>query len=180
MTRPRNTPSTPSLFLGIDPGTAVTGWAVLEASGSRLRAVEYGCVRTAPGQTLSQRLHEISAAVEELLHRFKPSAVAIEQAFYGKNIQSMLRLGEARGAILATCARTGHAVYEYPTASVKKAITGQGRGDKTQVQFMLQRLLNLSAPPSPLDASDALALAVTLALESAHPLAAAMSSARRS
>ncbi|MEZ6194780.1 MAG: crossover junction endodeoxyribonuclease RuvC [Planctomycetota bacterium] len=153
------------LVLGLDPGTAVTGWGLVSREGSRLSCVEYGCWKTSAGTPLPRRLLQITEGLEALLARTRPDAVAIEQAFFGKNVQSALRLGEARGSLLLTCARLGIETHEYPTASVKKALVGNGRADKTQVQFMLTRLLRMSAPPEPLDASDALALAFTLAME---------------
>ena len=151
-----------ALVLGIDPGTRVTGIGFVRRFGSRFEVVDYGAWRARDGMTRAERLGDLSRHVEQLCQTRTPAAVALEQAFIGRNIQSALRLGEARGAILAACARCDVTVVEYPTATVKKAIVGNGRAAKEQVQFMLQRLLNLSEPPRPLDASDALALAFTL------------------
>jgi crossover junction endodeoxyribonuclease RuvC len=168
----RTTEAAGELILGIDPGTAVCGWGLIHRRGNRLRHVDHGAWRTPAKQPLSSRLLFIATELEALIKERQPQAVAVEQAFFGKNVQSALRLGEARGVILATSARCGLAPVEYPTANVKKALVGNGRADKTQVQFMLQRLLRMDSPPEPLDASDALALAYTLGLESSFQRAA--------
>jgi len=156
-----------SIIVGIDPGTAVTGFAVVRARGNRITAAAWGCWRTKPADAIGHRLAGLVAQLDTLLEEWSPDALALEQAFFGKNVQSALRLGEARGALLAAAARRDVDVVEYPTASVKKRVVGNGRADKTQVQFMLQRLLHLEEPPRPLDASDALALAYALACDRA-------------
>ena len=154
----------PIRILGIDPGTAVTGWGIVERRGSRFTSSAHGAFRPAKNLSREARLSMLTERLAELIQETEPRAVALEQAFLGKNIQSALRLGEARGALLAACGRQGVPVREFPTASVKKAVVGNGRADKTQVQFMLRRLLAMSELPTPLDASDALALAFTLAV----------------
>lgn len=162
---PDATSNRSELILGVDPGTAVCGWGLIAREGNRMRHVDHGVWRTPAKAPLATRLHHIATGLETLIKERSPQAVAVEQAFFGKNVQSALRLGEARGVILATCARCGLEPVEYPTAVVKKSLVGNGRADKSQVQFMLTRLLKMDAPPEPLDASDALALAYTLALE---------------
>lgn len=157
------------LILGIDPGTSVTGWGLLRRKGTLITAVDHGCWRTRRQDSLSTRLSTIVKGVRAALETHRPAAVSLEQAFYGRNIQSTLRLGEARGAILAACGDEGIPVYEYATATVKKIVVGSGRADKSQVQFMLQKLLKLTEPPKPHDASDALALAYSLAMEATRP-----------
>lgn len=155
----------PRLILGIDPGTAVTGWGLVHREGTRLEPAGHGAWRTSKVEGRAPKLAFLCERLEELLEEKKPDVVALEQAFLGKNIQSSLRLGEARGALMATCARAKIPVVEFPTASVKKAVVGNGRADKSQVQFMLQRLLGLKEPPRPADAGDALALAFALAVD---------------
>ena len=155
-------------ILGIDPGNAVTGWGVVDRQGTRLLARAHGVWRGEAGLARSAALARLSDRLIDLIRRVGPQIVAIEEAFLGKNIQSALRLGEARGALLAAAARVdGIRVVEYPTASVKKAVVGNGRADKRQVQFMTQKLLGLAEPPRPLDASDALAIAVVAATDPA-------------
>ncbi|MCA9322547.1 MAG: crossover junction endodeoxyribonuclease RuvC [Planctomycetes bacterium] len=152
-------------ILGFDPGTSVTGWGVVDRQGNRYQSAGYGTLRPVKGESRETRLAWLQDEAETLIQRASPHRIALEQAFLGKNIQSALRLGEARGALLAAAGRRGVEVVEYPTATVKKAIAGNGRADKQQLQFMLQRLLGLADPPKPLDASDALALALALALD---------------
>ncbi len=153
------------LILGIDPGLSVTGWGLVRKDGNRLVSKGAGAWRPPRSLGIAPRLAWLTERLADCIREHRPSALALEQAFVGRNIQSALRLGEARGAILAVCGRMNLEVHEYPTASVKKAVVGSGRADKTQVNFMLQRLLGLTEPPKPLDASDALALAYTLATD---------------
>ncbi len=153
------------LILGIDPGLSVTGWGLVHKEGSRLTSRGAGAWRPPRDLARAPRLAWLTERLSHCIQQHRPDALALEQAFVGRNIQSALRLGEARGAILAACGGQRLAVHEYPTASVKKAVVGSGRADKSQVNFMLQRLLGLTEPPKPLDASDALALAYTLAMD---------------
>ncbi len=153
------------LVLGIDPGLSVTGWGLVHKNGNRLGSKGSGAWRPPRSLAIAPRLAWLTEKLAACIREHRPDALALEQAFVGRNIQSALRLGEARGAILAVCGRMNVQVHEYPTASVKKAVVGSGRADKSQVNFMLQRLLGLERPPKPLDASDALALAYTLAMD---------------
>ncbi|MCB9831076.1 MAG: crossover junction endodeoxyribonuclease RuvC [Planctomycetes bacterium] len=152
-------------MVGIDPGLTVTGYGLIALEGNRLRHVEHGVWRRGPGVDGGQRLAELGDRLEAYLARHRPSAVAIEQAFLGKNVQSTLRLGEARGALIVACVRQGLVPIEFPAATVKKAITGNGRAAKEQVQYMVAKLLALPRQPEPADAADALAVAMTLALD---------------
>ncbi|MEE9392151.1 MAG: crossover junction endodeoxyribonuclease RuvC [Planctomycetota bacterium] len=163
----RRTPPRPKseFILGIDPGTAATGWGLIRREGNRLRAVSCGTWRTKARDPLPQRLVQLAQALDEFLENHHPDGIAIEQAFLGKNIQSTMRLGEARGALMLTCAKRNIPIWEYPTATVKKSVVGNGRADKTQVRYMLVKLLNMTTAPESLDASDALGLAFTLASE---------------
>lgn len=151
------------IILGIDPGTAACGWGVVSVEGNRIRSLGYGCWRTHPKTSRATRLAELVEGFATVSDRFHPTHFAIEEAFGGKNIQSALRLGEARGALLVAAAQAGLPIEEYSPATVKKCVVGNGRADKEQVQFMIQRLLGLSEPPTPLDASDALAIAFAMA-----------------
>lgn len=143
--------------VGIDPGTSVTGWAVVDGPFHHARALGYGSWRL--HGTLSARLCRMSQSLAEILARYEPTVVVVERNFAGHNVQSALRLGEARGAILATLGAYAVEVAEYTPAAVKLAVTGSGRATKTQVQAMVTRLLHLSGQPG-VDAADALALAL--------------------
>ena len=147
--------------LGIDPGTAVTGYGVVApANGRPGRLIECGVIRTSPKQPMSDRLSALYDGVVELLERHAPGAVAIEGAFYGKNVRTTIALGQARGVILLAAARAGVRIAEFAPAAVKRAVAAGGRGTKTQVATMVQQLLRLSRPPAPSDAADGVALAL--------------------
>lgn len=149
------------MVLGIDPGTAVTGYGVVEQSGSRsLRLVECGVIRTSPKRPLSLRLREIFEGVNGLIERHAPAAVAVEGVFFGKNARTAMVLGHARGAVLLAAALQDLDVAEYPPAEVKNAVVGTGSATKHQVGFMTQKLLRLKEPPRPADAADGVAVAL--------------------
>jgi crossover junction endodeoxyribonuclease RuvC len=150
----------PVRVLGIDPGTRSVGFGVVDAEGSRLRPVTFGVV--APGRMkgdLPARLHAIHLGLREAIREHAPDAVAIEEAFYGKSVQSALRIGEGRGVALLAAAAEGVPVHQYPPATVKKAVTGSGNAHKSQVGRMVRVLLSLSGD-LPEDAADALAVAI--------------------
>jgi crossover junction endodeoxyribonuclease RuvC len=144
--------------LGIDPGLRRTGFGVIDSDGRRLRYVGSGTIAV-PSGPLPQRLGEILFSVREVCQQFKPDAAAIEIVFLNTNPQSTLLLGQARGAALCGLVDQGLSVAEYAALHIKKAVVGTGRASKEQVQHMVQRLLGLSAAPSP-DAADALACAI--------------------
>jgi phosphoribosylaminoimidazole-succinocarboxamide synthase len=156
--RPAPGPEETPLVLGIDPGTRTLGFAVLLA-GANPRMREFGAVRLKLGDPLSLRLKAIHQALGEVIVRHRPQVVVVEEAFYGKNFQSAIRIGEARGVAILVGAMAGLPVVQYSPAMVKKAVTGNGAADKRQVQRMVARLLGLEELPEPLDASDALAIA---------------------
>ena len=151
------------LILGIDPGTAVTGYGVIR-TGAQPVLVECGVIRTKPDRALSARLKDISDGVRELLARHQPDAMAVEDVFYARNVRTTIVLGHARGVILLAGADAGVAIHEYPPAEIKKAITGAGNATKTQVQFMITKLLRLKSAPQPADAADGVAAALTCAM----------------
>lgn len=152
-------------ILGIDPGTAVTGYGVIAPSSTRVgRLVECGVIRTDATQPLGDRLDTLFEGVTALLERHRPDAVAVENVFYGKNVRTTVTLGHARGVILLAAARAGVPVREFSPATVKKNVVGTGRAAKAQVGFMVQKLLNLATAPTPDDAADGVALALTLIL----------------
>lgn len=151
--------------LGIDPGTAVTGYGVVEPADGRLgRLLECGIIRTNPRQELWHRLDTLFEGISELIARHDPSTVAVETAFYGKNVRTTLVLGQVRGVILLAAARAQVEIVEFPPAVVKKRIVGNGRAMKPQVGYMVQQLLRLRRPPTPSDAADGVAVALTYLL----------------
>jgi crossover junction endodeoxyribonuclease RuvC len=158
------------IVLGIDPGTALTGYGVVERIGPRVRAVDYGCIRTPVDRPLAERLLEIRAAISDLIATHEPSLVAVERLFFNRNVQTAFAVGQARGAILLTAAEHGLPVFEFTPNEVKMAVTGYGRAPKEQVQRMVQIVLGLPELPHPDDAADALAIAICLA--HSRPIAA--------
>ena len=149
------------LILGIDPGTAVTGYGVVaKEGGGAVSLVECGVVRTSSGKALAVRIREIYEAVTTLITRHAPSVVVVEDVFQGKNVQSALKLGHARGAILLAAALSEIPIAEYSPREIKKAVVGNGNATKDQVGFMVQQQLRLKAPPSPADAADGVAAAL--------------------
>ena len=151
-------------MLGLDPGTAATGYGVVEQAaspGAARRLVECGVVRTDASAPLEQRLAQIYDAVSEIIARHRPDAVAVESVFVARNARSAVVLGHARGAALLAAAKADLPVSEYPPAMVKKTVVGAGAATKQQVQRMTARLLQLAAPPAPDDAADGVAIALT-------------------
>jgi crossover junction endodeoxyribonuclease RuvC len=147
-------------ILGIDPGSEVTGYGLIESDGSRHSPILYGAIRTSPRRPFHDRLLEIYTHLMEILTREEIHAVAIEGVFYSANVQSALKLGHARGVALLVAAQKGLPVFEYSPLEIKSAIVGYGRAEKSQVQMMIRLLLNLSETPTPNDAADALAVAI--------------------
>ena len=158
------------IVLGIDPGTATTGYGVVSGDGSRPPVlIECGVIRTKPRDALPERLREIHAGVEELIARHRPSALAVEDVFYAKNVRTTVVLGHARGVVLLAGAQARIEVHEFPPAEIKKAVVGSGGATKEQVQFMLTRLLRLKSVPSPSDAADGVAAALTYLMTARLP-----------
>jgi len=149
------------LILGIDPGTAVTGYGVVaKGGGSTLSLLECGVVRTSAGEPLAIRIREIFNEVGELIQRFNPHVLVVEDVFQGKNVKSALTLGHARGAILLAGALNDMTIVEYTPREIKKAVVGNGNATKDQVAFMVQQQLKLKTAPSPSDAADGVAAAL--------------------
>lgn len=144
--------------LGIDPGSRVTGYGVVESDGRTSRHIASGCIRTGDGE-LAARLGEIFAGVNEVLQSTKPHEVAVEQVFMARNAASALILGHARGAAVTAAVSCGRPVFEYSPRSIKQALVGSGGADKKQVQHMVRVILSLEGRLA-LDASDALAVAL--------------------
>jgi crossover junction endodeoxyribonuclease RuvC len=148
-----------SRILGIDPGSVVTGFGIIEYHDKKWQCITAGCWKL-DGQTFIQRLHSLQQSLDELLAQFKPNQAAIEDVFVHKNARGALKLGQARGVIIASLIRNALPVYEYAPKQVKQAVVGKGAAAKDQVQAMVKILLNLDMNLT-LDASDALAIALT-------------------
>lgn len=149
------------IVLGVDPGTAVTGYGVVTRGGDGVVALqECGVVRTQSRAPLPERLRDIYEGVLDVMERHPPSVVAVEGVFYGKNARTAVVLGHARGAILLAAALRQIPVAEYPPAEVKSAVAGTGRATKEQVGLMVARLLKLRSAPYPADAADGVAVAL--------------------
>jgi len=146
--------------LGVDPGLRVTGWAILGAQGERLRLLDCGTIATDARLPLAKRLLCIYEGLAEVLLRWHPWEVAVEEPFVAGNRRSAMVLGEARAAALLAAAAEGLPVHQYPPTEVKQLVTGYGRSDKSQVQAMLCIQLGLAEPPASADAADALAVAL--------------------
>ncbi len=147
--------------LAIDPGTAATGYGVLQGTREETEVLGFGCIRPGARSAPEEKLRDIYRAVAELIRQHRPGLIALEDVFYHKNIRSTLKLGEVRGICLLAAAEALLPVETYSPRTVKKAVVGHGAADKTQVQTMVTALLGLKEAPEPLDASDALALALT-------------------
>lgn len=151
--------------LGIDPGTAVTGYGVIRKEGRNpLTLIECGVIRTRPRDDLANRLAEIHDGVVELIRRHQPSVLSIEDIFYARNVRTTVVLGHARGVILLAGVQAGLEIHEFPPAEIKKAVAGTGAATKLQIQFMVTRLLRLKSAPQPSDAADGVAAALAYAL----------------
>lgn len=147
-------------ILGIDPGTSVSGFGLIEVIDGRYSAVDYGCIRPPPKYNLSDRYLIIFEGIDEIIEKYQPDAVVVETQYVHKNVQSAIKLGMARGVVIVAARKRGVEVFEYAPTKAKLAVVGTGRASKQQVQGMVTRLLNLAEPPQPEDAADALALAI--------------------
>ena len=156
-------------ILGIDPGIRCTGYGLISIDGGQPHLVDYGTIKPPPAATMGERLAVIYDDLDQLIDMTHPDEFAIEEAFHGVNARSALILGQSRGAALVCAAHHHLPIGQYAPRRVKIATTGSGRATKEQVQFMVQRILGIDQPPTPLDASDALAVAIchhqTLRLE---------------
>ena len=158
------------LVLGIDPGTATTGYGVVRVERNGLMSlVECGVIRTKPRDPLAMRLREIHEGVTELVARHRPDVLSVEDIFYAKNVRTTVVLGHARGVILLAGELANVTVHEFPPAEIKKAVAGTGAATKEQVQFMLNRLLRLKSVPTPSDAADGVAAALTYCMAPTLP-----------
>ncbi len=149
-----------SIILGVDPGTCVTGYAIIKQEGHRCEILDFGCIRPPTKLQLAERYLIIFNGIEHLIQKFQPEALSIETQFMSKNAQSTIKLSMAKGSVMLAAAKNKVPVHEYSPRKAKLAIVGNGNASKGQVQKMLQLLLQLSKLPEPQDAADALALAI--------------------
>ena len=147
--------------LGIDPGTASTGYGVVvETASGDFELLACGVIRTAPDQPMHLRLREIFCDIQNLIREFQPHEVAVEELFFGRNVTNAITVGQARGAALLAAALSDLHVTEYTPAAIKQALTGYGKADKFQMQAMVRQLLDLDEAPHPDDAADGVAIAL--------------------
>ena len=145
-------------ILGIDPGYNIIGYGVIETNGCKV--VDYGVITTPKNMPISQRLHTIYQAACELMETFKPDEVAFEELFFNTNTTTAIPVAEARGVLIVACKQYVDRLFEYTPLQIKQALTGNGRAEKAQVQFMVKTLLGLDKVPKPDDAADAVAAAL--------------------
>ncbi len=148
------------LVLGIDPGTAITGYGVVHEQDDVLSLVTCGVVTTPSSEPLPGRLQSIYRGLSEVIHRWQPKEAAVEELFFSRNVRTALSVGQARGVALLALVDAGLPIYEYKPLEIKQAVAGYGGADKQQVQEMVRMLLNLDQVPQPDDAADAVAVAV--------------------
>ena len=148
------------LAIGIDPGTAICGYGVVESQGSRLRALQYGAIQTPPTLPTAERLLIIHQELDALLRYFKPQLAGVEQLFFSKNVRTAMAVGQARGVILLSIAAHGIRIEEFTPLQVKQSVVGYGKATKEQVMYMTQRLLSLEEKIQLDDTADALAIAI--------------------
>ncbi|MCF6154398.1 MAG: crossover junction endodeoxyribonuclease RuvC [Candidatus Brocadia sp.] len=147
-------------ILGIDPGTQVAGYGVIEKLGSKVVAIEYGSIKANKIHNFPQRLQTIHDKIMDIILKHQPDQMAIEEVFYSKNIKSAIRIGEGRGIVFLCAASANIPITEYAATVIKKAVAGNGNAQKEQVQEMVKIILDLPELPEPRDASDALAIAI--------------------
>ncbi len=163
-------PLSDKIVLGIDPGTRVVGFGAIGLTPKGYLFLGAGVIRTNARADIARRLGQVRVEIDRILGDLRPGVVVIEEAFAHRNVQSALRIGEGRGVVISAAAASGAEVVQIPPAVAKKALVGFGAADKSQVAAMVARMLGLERPPEPLDASDALALALTFAVRRTSPV----------
>jgi crossover junction endodeoxyribonuclease RuvC len=148
------------IILGIDPGTAITGYGIVEVKGNKFYYLGHGCIFTDAKLPMEKRIQKIYEKVSELVEIYRPNDLAVEELFFNKNVQTAITVGQARGVVLLVGAMKGLNVKGYTPLQVKQAVVGYGRAQKCQVQQMVKTFLNLNEIPKPDDAADALAIAI--------------------
>lgn len=148
------------IILGIDPGTAITGYGVIDFTKGNVKLIDYGCILTKSTEKLEYRLEIIHRELSDLIKKYSPEEVAVEELFFTNNAKTAIAVGQARGVIILTARLNNCSVFEYTPLQVKNAICGYGAAEKSQVQKMVKLLLKLDCVPRPDDAADAVAIAV--------------------
>lgn len=148
------------LALGIDPGTAICGYGVVNLEGSHLKAIDYGAIQTSSKMSAEDRLVIIHHEIDALIKKYKPDVMGVEMLFFNKNVRTAITVAQARGVILLAAAQNSVKLSEFTPLQVKQAVVGYGNATKEQVIYMTQRLLNLPSKPHPDDVADALAVAI--------------------
>lgn len=148
------------LALGIDPGTAICGYGLVDMTGNRLRPVHYGAVFTDKDMLPEMRLKKIYDEISALIETYRPDIMSVEQLFFNRNVTTAIAVGQARGVVLLTAANTNLPVLEFTPMQIKLAVVGTGSANKEQVTYMVQHLLNIRQKPKPDDVADALAVAI--------------------
>lgn len=148
------------IILGLDPGTAITGWGIIIEKKKEPYLKAFGCIETSKHKSNVERLQEIASDLEEIINKYKPDEVAVEDLFFFKNLKTAVKVAQARGVLLLTVAQKHILISEYTPLQIKQALTGYGRADKKQVQEMVKNVLKLKEMPKPDDAADALATAI--------------------
>ena len=146
--------------LGVDPGTATVGWAVVDENQGCLKSVGYGHISTSSENSTAERLFEVATDLEKIIKKYQPEEASVEDLFFFKNVKTVMKVSQARGAILLTLHKNNVKIAGYTPLQVKQALTGYGRAEKKQIQIMVQKILNLKSIPKPDDAADALAIAL--------------------
>ena len=154
---------TPTIILGIDPGLADTGFGIIKKNGSKLEMIDYGCIKTKAQTPTEIRLTEIFQALENVIKKYQPKVISVEQLFFAKNVKTALSVGQARGVIILTAGKNKLVVTEFTPLQIKMALTSYGRASKQQVQDMVKVVLGLDKIPKPNHAADALAAAICCA-----------------
>jgi crossover junction endodeoxyribonuclease RuvC len=149
-----------TIILGIDPGTAITGWGVIKETKKKVGVVAYGCIETSKNKTDVQRLKETANDLEAIIKEYQPDEMAIEELFFFKNLKTAIKVAQSRGVLMYVTTQNKISVDEYTPLQIKQALTGYGRADKKQMQLMVQQILKLKDIPKPDDAADALAVAI--------------------
>ncbi|WP_368294397.1 crossover junction endodeoxyribonuclease RuvC [Dehalobacter sp. TBBPA1] len=148
------------LILGIDPGTAIMGYGLIEKNGQKLSPVTYSCWRTPSDLPMPDRLRMLYESLEDFLGEYSPDVMAVEELFFNRNTTTAITVGQARGVILLSAARRNIEVFEYTPLQVKQAVVGYGKADKKQIQYMVKAILSLQETPKPDDTADALGIAI--------------------
>lgn len=158
------------IILGIDPGFAITGYGIIEKTGSKFKYITHGAITTNAGTEFCKRLEITHKELDKIIKKYNPDLFSIEELFFAKNTKTGINVAQSRGVIILTALQNKLPIFEYTPLQIKQAITGYGRADKNQIQQMVKLLLNLKEIPKPDDAADALAIAITCANSYASPL----------